>query len=1023
MKENQSISPKRRDVWKKLCLFLFLTFSVGVFTGQAQTVTGKITDSQKEPLAGATIFVKGSTNGTIADIDGGYSIKANPSDVLEFSFLGTKTQSITVGNRSIINIVLEDDTQLLSETVVIGYGSAKAKDLTSPITTISSDDVTKHLTASPMQALQGQVSGVQIVSSGQPGSSPTVRIRGAGNFDKDKQGPLYVVDGMLFDNIDFLSNNDIDNMSILKDASSAAIYGVRAANGVVLITTKKGIPNRKPQVTYDGYVGIQKASNVLSMANSSQYTTFMNEMGDSKILGYISKSVDLWGGNNGVPSVSTDWYKELLKTALIHSHSVGVTGGSENISYSVGASYLNQEGIMNVDNGYERVNTRGKVDINLASWLKGGVNFVLTNSNQQTNSGNAWLGAYHNPSIYPVYDANMTTEKNPSGFASPQQIGLANYFWNPMAIAEYGQNQTYKRTQILPSYYLEASLLDSKLTLKSAFNQDISFLRYKQFTPSYNIGGSIGSNQILNSSYLQKRTEFTNNWVWDNTATYRDSFEKNNFSVMVGNSVRKERWELLRIEGTDIPEGQEEYWYVSNGIQTPQVLTNSDNWADNGTEYRGISFFGRVMYDYDSKYLLTATMRADGTSKYQTQWGYFPSVGLGWVATNENFMKGQKVLDFLKVRANWGKLGNDKNKASDGFASISLNQGIFDDTKVPGYTSLFVFSTLKWELTEEYDLGFDFALLNNKLSGTFDYFNRKTINAIFSKKLPFGTPSVLVNGGEIRNQGIEVALNWNDEINKDFNYNIGINLTSLKNSVADLDGLKLMEGDNGQVKMLGEPIDAFYGYKVIGVYQNQAEIDADPIAVANGLVPGDFKYQDTDKDDVLTADDRVILGSHIPKFSLGGNIGLYYKNVDFGVTFQGQFNYKLYNLKRTARFYQSALNMDEEWFKNRWTGEGSTNEYPSAAGAARSWNIGKVNSFFIEDASYFSIQNIQVGYTFKNIFPQDTNKGSSLRVSFTAERPFNFFSYNGFTTDVSNGIDNNVYPMASTYSLGVKFIY
>lgn len=1020
MKENALNSTQ--VVWRKLCLFLFFTFSIGVFGAFAQTVTGTVTDTQKEPLTGVTIVVKGSTLGTMTDLDGNYSIEAKSSDVLEFSFIGMKTQTVTVGDKTVINTVLEDDAKMLTETVVIGYGTAKAKDLTSPITTISSDDVTKHLTASPMQALQGQVSGVQIVSSGQPGSSPKVRIRGAGNFDNDKQGPLYVVDGMLFDNIDFLSNNDIENISILKDASSSAIYGVRAANGVVIVTTKKGLPNRKPQVTYDGYVGFQKASNVLNMANSSQYTTFMKEMGDKNILEIINNSVNTWGGTDGVPAVSTDWYREMLKTAIMHSHSVGITGGGESTSYAIGVNYLNQEGIMNVDNGFERINTRAKLDVNVTDWLKAGVNFVLTSSDQQTNSGNAWLAAYHNPSIFPIYDESMKSDLNPYGFASPQQIKLANYFWNPYAIAEYGQNQTYKKVQILPSYYLSANLLEDKLTLKTSFNQDLSFLRYRQFTPAYNIGGDIGSNQILSASYLQKRTEYTNNWVWDNTATYRDSFDKNNFTFMLGNSVRKERWELQRIEGTSVPEGKEEYWYVANGIQTSQKLTDKDYWADNGTEYRGLSFFGRMMYDYDGRYLLSATMRADGTSKYQEKWGYFPSVGLGWVVTQEDFMKEQKALNFLKIRVNWGKLGNDKNDASDGFASINQNQGIFNDTKYPGYTSLSIYSTLKWELTEEYDFGFDFTTLNNRLSGTFDYFDRKTKNAIFKKKLAFGTPSVLVNGGEIQNRGIELSLNWNDKVGKDFNYNVGLNLTTLKNKITNLDGLSLMEGDDGQVKMLGQPVDAFYGYKILGVYQTKEEVAADPIAVANGLDVGDFKYQDTDDDGILTANDRVILGSHIPKFTLGGNIGFNYKNVDFGVTFQGQFNYEIYNKKRTARIYQSSLNMDEEWFNNRWTGEGSTNKYPSAAGSAKSWNIGKVNSFFVENASYFSIQNIQVGYTFNNIFPQSSNK-SSLRLSITAERPFNFFSYNGFTTDVSNGIDTNVYPLASTYSFGVKLIY
>lgn len=1009
--------------WKKLSLFLLFTFwsVVGVFA-QSTTITGVVLDSSKEPIPGVSVIIKDTQTGTITNLDGAFTINAKPSDILEFSFIGMKGKSVQVGNKTIVNVTLEDDSFLLEETVVIGYGTAKAKDLTSPIATISNDQVTKHITASPMQALQGQVSGVQIVSSGQPGSSPTVRVRGAGNFDSGKQGPLYVVDGMMFENIDFLSSNDIENISILKDASSAAIYGVRAANGVVLVTTKKGMIDRKPEVTYDGYVGFQKASNVLKMANSSQYSTFMREAGDKDIIKIIDNSINLWGGKDGVPSANTDWYDQLLKTALIHSHSVGVTGGGKDVSYSIGASYLYQDGVMSVDNDFERINVRGRIDANITSWLKAGVNFVLVNSDQQTNGGNAWLAAYHNPSIYPVYDDSMKTDKNPKGFASPQQIGMANYFWNPYAIAFYGQEQTTKRTQILPSYYVEANLLDSKLTFKTSLSQNIEFMRYRYFMPSYNIGGDLGSGQVANSSSLQKRTEFNNNYIWDNTVTYRDSFGKHNFTAMVGNSVRKEHWELLRAEGTAIPEGKEEYWYIHNGLQKPQDVASEGTWADNGNEFRGTSFFGRVMYDFDSKYLISATMRADGTSKYQTKWGYFPSVGLGWVLSEENFMQKQSLVNFLKLRANWGKLGNDKNRASDGFASISNIDGIFDENKYPGYTSMSIYSTLKWELTEEYDFGFDFEMFDNRLSGTFDYYRRTTNNAIFAKKLPYGAGSVLVNGGKIRNSGFEVALNWNDKIGKDFSYTIGLNFSTLKNRVKSLNGLDIMEGNDGQVKMVGQPIDVFYGYKVVGVYQNQAEIEADPIAKANNLVPGDLKYQDTDGDGILTADDRVVLGSHIPKYNLGGNLGFNYKNFDFSLAFQGQFKYKIYNKKRTARSYQSSLNMDREWYDRRWTGEGSSNSYPSASGSNRPWNIGKTSSFFLESGSYFTIQNIQLGYTFYNLFKNSPNK-SSLRLNITAERPFNFFSYNGFTTNISNGIDSNVYPMASTFSFGVKFTY
>lgn len=1019
MKETRLTSTRRISM--KYCLLLFLIFSASISNALAQTtITGVVADEQKESLPGVSVTIKGSKTGTVTDFDGNYSINAKPGDVLIFSYLGMKNQSITVGSQSKIDAILISDSKMLTETVVIGYGSAKAKDLTSPIAVVNTEALNKHLAASPMQALQGQLSGVQVISSGQPGSSPKVNIRGVGNMETGYQGPLYVVDGMMFDNIDFLSSNDIENISVLKDASSAAIYGVRAANGVVLVTTKKGVPNRKPQITYDGYVGFQKASNVLKMANSQQYATFMRELNDPKVDAILDKSIAQWGGSNGIPATSTDWYKELLKTALMQSHALTVTGGSKDISYSLGASYLGQEGIMNVaNNGYERVNVRARIDANATDWLKVGASFVMTNSNKQESGSNSWLAAYHNPSIYPAYNEKDINKLNPQGFTSAGEAGLSNFFWNPMGIAYYGQNKFEAMTQVLPSFYAEGTFLNDKLTLKSAFSQDLSMLRFKEYIPEYWVDG----NQKRDKSYLQKRNEFTNNWILDNTATYRDNIGKHNFSAMLGNSIRRERNELLRVEATGVPGDIQEYWYAHLGEQQLQILKKNDDshWADRAAEYRGLSYFGRLMYNYDDKYLVSATMRADGSSKYQEKWGYFPSIGLGWVLTQENFMKDQHLLNFLKLRANWGKLGNDKVQANDGFASISLSQAAINDKVTPGNTYVSYFSRLRWEVVEEYDLGIDFTLLNNRLSGTVDYFNRKTNDAVFRKLLPFGAPALLINGGAVQNKGVEMAFNWNDEIGKDFKYNAGINMTFLKNKVTNLNGLPSMELSDQQAHILGQPMGSFYGYKISGVYQNQAEVDADPIGVTSNLKPGDFKYQDTDGDGLLTAADRVILGSPIPTFTLGGNLGFEYKNIDFNLSYQGQFNHQIYNMKRTARKYQPALNMDEAWYNNRWTGEGSTNSYPSALGSVKDWNIGKTNSFFVEDADYFTIQNIQVGYTFNNIVK--SNIGSKLRLSLTAERPFNFFSYNGFTTNIADGLDSNVYPLASSFSFGVKFIY
>lgn len=1015
---------RRRDAFigRNLAVLVFILLSIISLKAQTEVITGKVTDNQKEPLVGVSVVIQGTTNGTITDINGIYSISAQSGQNLAFNYLGMKTQIVPIGTSKTINVVLEDDSQVLTETVVIGYGSAKMKDLTSPITSIQSDDINKHLTSSPMQSLQGKVSGLQIVNTGQPGSTPTVRIRGIGNFSD--ANPLYVVDGMFFDNIDFLSNNDIDNVSILKDASSSAIYGVRAANGVVIITTKKGVVNRPPQITYDGYVGFQKASNVMKMANSREYADMFRASGNATYIDRIDRSMQMYGESGGYPAASTDWYDELLKTAIMHSHSINVVGGSSNVNYVVGANYLYQDGIMDIaENGYQRINTRAKVDINVLRNLKAGASFVLSNSRKDIAPVTAFFRAYASPPTMPVYDEN-NEKASPVKFSSPSQLGYAEFFANPVATAYYNSDKSEKGIRITPSYYAELSLLDTRLTIKSTFSQDLSLLRYQEYIPEY----SVGSNEKKEISELIKKDRFDNNYILDNIVTFRDLFDKHKLTLMAGNSIRQEHAELQQIKGKDIPV-HEEAWYFGNG--TPNDYAVTDKWADDQLplKNRGTSFFGRVMYDYDGRYLVSATFRADGSSKFQDKWGYFPSIGLGWVISDESFMKDQNVFDFLKLRANWGRLGNDRNRANYGVATLTQSSGtsgIFGGSLVPGFTSLNYYTNLKWETVEEYDLGIDISTLNNRMRIEFDYYNRKTKDAIFMKELPFGAGKLLTNNGTIENQGLELGVNWTDKISKDISYNIGVNMSTLKNKVTKLDGYQSVntgEEEFRTIRMIGETVDSFYGFEVIGVYQTQAEVDADPIAVKNGLKPGDLKYNDVDGDDEITSKDRVILGAYVPKFLLGGNIGIQYKEFDFNISFAGQFGHKIANRKRWTRRWHQEVNFDKNLVENAWNGPGTSDKYPSAAGLINTWNINNFNSTMVESASNFSIQNIQLGYTLLNPFRLG-EKSSILRISLTAERPFNFFSYNGFTTELGAiGIDNETYPLASVYSLGLKLTF
>lgn len=1011
----------------RVILCLMMLFNVVLISAQNLTVTGIVTEgSSGEPAIGVNVLVKGTTNGTITSIDGDYTLSDVPKNaVLVFSYVGMKTKEVEVKGKTQVNVVLEEDSESLEEVVVIGYGTSKSKDLTAPIAVIKSDEITKHATSSPMGALQGKIAGVQITNNGQPGSGPSVRIRGIGSMNDDSQ-PLYVVDGMFFDNINFLNNSDIQDISILKDASAASIYGVRAANGVVLVTTKKGALNRPATVTYDGYVGFQKATNVLEMANSEQYATMVREMKNETLEAVLKKAEDTWGG---LPD--TDWYDEILRTALTYNHSIDVSGGTEKATYSVGASYLYQDGILDAENSYKRFNMRAQADYRVFNWLKIGTNTVFSNATQTIPNSKVWLSAFRTPSIIPVYDENSPLNPYPEKFASPAQIGLSEFYDNPVANTQYYDSQS-KQLRIMPSFYAQLDLLpDNKLVFKTQYSQDINIVQLRNYTPEFLVGGT----QLQSTPSLKKQHDIYSSYIVDNILTYRDQFNDHSLTVMAGNSVREENWRNLWGEATGVPGGFDEYLYLNQG--------NADGrkTGDDGTTYRGVSWFGRISYDYKGKYLFSATMRADGSSKYQEKWGYFPSVGAAWNISEEDFMKNVSWVNYLKLRGSWGKLGNDKIQASDGFASITQNMdtsGIFAGAAVPGFTNLVYFSWLGWETVNETNLGLDFHTLNSRLKIEADWYYRLTQNAVINSPLPMGAGNLLGNNGEILNTGVELSVNWSDKIGKDFNYYIGANISTLHNEVKSLNGSPYLYGGSAEfrtISKVGGELNAYYGYEVAGVYQNEAEIAADPVAVANGLEPGDFKYVDQNGDGKIDNNDRTTLGSYVPNFTYGLNLGFSYKNFDFSMSMQGVTGNQIVNRKRGDRRWHSDLNYDADQVENRWTGEGSTNSYPSAAGSVKAWNIANFNSFFVEDGSYFRIQNIQLAYT----FPQkqfNKVKMPSIRLSLTADRPFTFFKANSFTPELSGtknadgtmptssyGFDEQVYPLAASYTLGLRITY
>lgn len=822
----------------KRLLTLLLVCMCATFGIQARTVKGTVVDKVNQPVIGASVHVNGTNLGAMTDVDGNFTISNAPDNaVLTFSYVGMVSKTVKAADGQ-MKIELADDVQNLEEVVVIGYGAAKAKDLTAPIEVVKGEKLIATPSSSPMTALQGKVAGVNIVNSGTPGDGPTVTIRGLGSFGNTT--PLYVVDGMFYDNINFLNNADIQDLTIMKDASAAAIYGVRAANGVVIITTKKGAKNQDAKVTYNGYVGFQKATNVLEMCNSHEYATMLTEADKSAYSYMFENSIKNWGGNmNDLTfGADTDWYNELLRTAMITNHSLSVTGGTQKTAYAVGMSYLAQDGVMDVENYYRRLNFRASLDFDATNWLKVGFNGVFSNGDQRVPNNNAWQQAFNAPSIYPVYDTTRDSKIYTGGYASPEQIGVTNNFYNPVATANYfdSKNDTY---QVLSNFYAQFQLVPDRLNFRTSYAYDYANTKGVAFTPIYCVGSV---NQHNDQTSLTKSESTYKKWVWDNVLTYNQTFDKHHFNAMAGFSMRNERYYFLTATAKNVPEGKDAYKYLNLGSKEGVTV------SDDGSLYRGLSYFARLGYNYADKYMLTATFRADGSSKYNEKWGYFPSVGAAWVISNEDFMADQNVLDYLKVRASWGKLGNDKIAASAGFASTKPVRGVFGNTVLDGYTYESNFSWLSWEVVNETNVGLNFATLNNRLSGDIDWYYRKTENAVISPTIPMQNTTIAGNYATILNTGVDLSLNWADKLSKDFSYNVGFNIGYLHNEVKSLlNNLNIIKGGK-TVQKVGEKMNSYYGYKVIGIYQTPEECAADPIAVANKLVPGDFKYEDVNGD-------------------------------------------------------------------------------------------------------------------------------------------------------------------------------
>lgn len=996
-------------------LMILLLMASTVSRAQVRTVTGTVTDSEtNESLPGASVVVKGTTKGVSTDIDGKFSLSIAPADkVLLVTYIGYDSKEVEIGAQNMLSITLKPKRTNLEEIVVVGYGTAKVKDLTSQITTVKGDELSKTPASQPMQALQGKVAGMQVINSGSPGSSSTIRIRGVGVFPNvSAENPLYIVDGMFYDNIDFLNPSDIKSISVLKDASALAIYGVKAASGVVLIETNSGNYEQKTELTYDGYAGYQIAQNVVKMANAEQFSTMAIESGSAADAQFILNAMQRYGRsriNPNVPDVNTDWYNEILRPAFITNQNFSLNGGTSVARYSIGTNYFKQEGLMDMLNQYERFNLRSKIDIQANKWLTVGANFILSNATKYQEQAGAWNLAYFAVPILPVYD-DQNTAATPTAYANAQDLGY-RAGQNPFPTMDFNEDKL-KINKMLTAFYAEISILPKTLIFKTTYNNSLSYIDQRVINLPYFIGNSF---QNADAKIQRVKSAYTDH-MWDNILTYTKQFEKHNLTVMAGTSYRDEGFQMLQAQGVDFPTDLEQSWYIAQSTTKPEAGVNDD-----GFRQYGMSYFGRLSYNYNNKYILYGTMRADGSSKYQKKYGYFPTVGAAWVLSEEKFLKDVKFIDFLKLRASWGQLGNNFVQASAGKLTSAVWTTTLGGVVYSGTVAGSTLSILKWELVEETNLGITATFLKQRLSLDADYFIKNTKNAALPVAIPGTRDIILKNAGEIKNSGIEVVLNWKDKLSKDLDYVVGANITKLDNEVTNLYGQLYLDGGMAEFRqrnMVGQSLNAFYGYEVEGVYQTQTEIDHDPVAVLNELEPGDFKYKDLNDDGKINDDDRTFIGSIFPSIIYGANVGIVYKNFDVSANFYGQYGNSVLNRKRGEVIWTADQNMDADLAVNRWHGEGTTNEYPSSKALRKGWNQ-KMSTFYVEDGSFFRIQNVQIGYKIKGkkLFGIDFPE---TKIIFTADRPYTAFSYNGFTPEIANGIDSQTYPLPSTYSVGLN---
>jgi TonB-dependent starch-binding outer membrane protein SusC len=1064
---NERIPKGIKMSWRIPVLLLFMLM-IHVMT-HAQTsikVSGVVKSaSDGQPLPGVSVVIKGTTNGTITDGEGNFNLNVDQGSTLVFTFIGFVKEEIVIENGNPVKISLIPDLVGLDEVVVVGYGTMKRSDLTGAVSSVSESDIKKGVTTSLEQVLQGRIAGVQVTqNSGAPGGGVSVNVRGINSLNGNE--PLYVIDGVAIsgqtdENTSILATinpSDIVSMEVLKDASATAIYGSRASNGVILITTKKG-ETGKPKLTYEGYYAIQQLPNRLETMNLREYAKFYNERA----------SIQGWGEREDFKDPSlltegTDWQKELFRNAPMHNHQLSITGGSKDMTYAISGGYLNQEGIA-LSSSFDRISFRVNTDNKITEWLTVGMNTSYANTKQVTTLDDAGLISTA------INQRPDVPARNPDGsFGAIEKDDNNTYYSNPLAEALMRDNYNTS-TQAIYNFYANAQIVKG-LSLRLEYGGSLKYKNKYEFTPNYTYGTFIQEA----SSYRESGKD--NYWSLKTYLTYDIKIaEKHSFQIMAGHEAQEGSWEYLSGRRTG---------YISNSVHDLDVGDASTSKNGNSSDSWAIeSYYSRLNYNFNNRYLLTATIRGDGSSKFgpDNRWGFFPSAAFAWKINNESFMKDLTFINNFKLRLGWGIVGN-QNSGSYAYGVKMANSETYWGTGY--YPGNYGNPKLQWEETEAYNAGIDLALFENRIELIFDSYQKNTDNLLMQASLPgyimdtegIGMSAPWVNAGALENKGFELTLNTVNAHKNDFEWKMGISVSVNRNKLTKLyTNSSSIAGKIGdQVYTYSEinnPIGQFYAYNVIGMFTKEDDFyqkDAsgnfltdengdrirvalpensgtgEPYGIAEDQVwVGDYIFEDVNKDGKINEKDRKYLGNPNPKFSFGFNNSFSYKNFDLNIFLNGTYDNKVYNYLRQTHSgtsgYSGLLKEVSNYAKIEKidpAGDNSiSNVYISNASTAESERINqnggginnnnRVSSRFIENGSYLRIKNISLGYT----IPQHLIEIAHidyLRIYFNVQNAFTFTKYKGYDPEVGSygqsaicsGIDYARYPSQRIYTFGIN---